>query len=197
MRHDIRLTGHGFALRPIELGDEGLIVDLRSDADRTRYLHRIVRDPAQQAEYLNRYFDRDGDYYFVIERMAGEDRCPEGLVSIYDLDRDRRRAEWGRWILRNGSLAAVESTWLIYRVAFERLNLSEVYCHTLSDNAEVLSFHDRAGLERTQRLKGLIEIDGELHDAIEHVLTRDRWPRTSANLERLAARLALRLTPAA
>jgi len=193
MRHDIRISGHAFALRPIERADAGLIVELRSDDERARYLHRIPLDVAQQARYLERYFERPGDYYFVVERIAGGTGQPEGLIGIYDVASDPARAEWGRWFLRKGSLAAVESAWLIYRVAFERLKLSEVYCHTLTDNVEVLSFHDRVGLARRHRLQGLVELDGRAHDVIEHVLVREQWPPVSAELEGLAVRLARRL----
>jgi RimJ/RimL family protein N-acetyltransferase len=193
MRHDIGLTGHAFALRPIELDDAGLIVELRGDAERTRFLHPIPLDVARQAEFLERYFAREGDYYFVVERIGGEANRPEGLVSIYNLEPDVGRAEWGRWILRDGSLAAVESAWLIYRVAFERLGLNEVYCLTLIDSSEVLSFHDRAGLARARHLEGVVEIDGLPRDAIEHVLTREQWPQVCAKLERLALGLARRL----
>lgn len=193
MRHDIRLTGHAFALRPIELDDAGLIVALRGDAERTRFLHAIPLDVGAQTEYLERYFEREGDYYFVVERIGGETDRAEGLISIYDVDRDAARAEWGRWILRDGSLAAVESAWLIYRVAFERLELGQVYCRTLSENTEVLSFHDRAGLTRAGRHEGFIGTDGRAQDAIEHVLTREQWPRVCAKLERLAVPLARRL----
>jgi RimJ/RimL family protein N-acetyltransferase len=198
MRHEIRIQGHGFALRPIEAADASLIIELRRDIDRARYLHQIPLDHDSQVEYLNRYFQRDGDYYFVIERAVSPESTPaEGLVGIYDVDERDGHAEWGRWILREGSLAAVASAWLIYRVAFERLGLSEVYCRTLSDNAPVLSFHDRAGLVRTRQLEGAVEIGDDKRDVIEHVLCRERWPTVSANLERLAARVALRLDAAA
>jgi RimJ/RimL family protein N-acetyltransferase len=198
MRHEIHMRGHGFALRPIEPADASLIIELRRDTHRARYLHEIPLDHDSQVEYLNRYFERDADYYFVIQRAVSPEGCPaEGLVGIYDVDERGERAEWGRWILREGSLAAVASAWLIYRVAFERLDLREVYCRTLSDNAPVLSFHDRMGLVRTRHIEAAVEIDEEQQDVIEHVLRREQWPSVAANAERLAARVALRLDAAA
>jgi RimJ/RimL family protein N-acetyltransferase len=192
MRHNIRLDGYGFRLRPIELGDAPLIIELRGDQNRTRHLHPIPLDVTAQETYLQRYFERPDEYYFVIERHRGL-RRPEGLISIYDLDPTRRRAEWGRWIIAPRSLAALESAWLIYRVAFDRLDLDEVFCHTLVDNSPVLSFHDRAGLERSRRINGLYEIGGRRHDVIEHVLTRDRWRATDLFLRERAQQLAGRM----
>jgi len=196
MRHDIHLSGHAFSLRPIELSDAPLIVSLRGHARRTRYLHRIPLDLRAQEGYLNRYFDRDGDYYFVIDRLAADGDRAEGLIAIYDVDVEHRRAEWGRWVIRPRSLAAIESAWLIYRVGFERLGLEEMYCHTLVDNTAALSFHDRAGLVRHRRLEGFVELDGERRDVIEHLLTRDQWRTTSVNLARRAQQLALRMNGA-
>ena len=193
MRHSIHMAGHAFRLRPIELADAPLIISLRSDADRTRYLHGVPLDVAAQEEYLNNYFSRPGDYYFVIQRLPAGGGGAEGLIGIYDVDTKLRCGSWGRWIVEPRSSAAIESAWLIYRIGFERLSLDQMYTHTLVENASVLSFHDRAGLIRRRRLDGYYELGGERCDAIEHVLTRDRWPATSINLERRAARLASRL----
>ena len=45
MRHDINITGYAFKLRPIELSDAQLIVDLRtSQPERSRFLHPISSD---------------------------------------------------------------------------------------------------------------------------------------------------------
>jgi RimJ/RimL family protein N-acetyltransferase len=193
MRHEIRLQGYAFSLRPIELTDAPLIVSLRSDPDRTRFVHRVPLDTAAQEAYLASYFERDGDYYFVVERNGADQGAAEGLIALYNLDPERRRAEWGRWVLRSGSLAAVESAWLIYRVGFDHLDLEQVYCHTVALNASVLSFHDKVGLARARRLEAFVELDGERHDVIEHVLDRAMWPDTSARLEDRAKRLASRL----
>lgn len=196
MRHDIHISGHAFCLRPIALTDARLIVSLRSDTDRTRHLHRIPRDVATQESYLNTYFDRAGDYYFVIDRLVVPHDRAEGVIGIYDVDTEHRRAEWGRWVIYPQSLAAIESAWLVYRVGFERLDLEEMYCHTLADNTAVLSFHDNAGLVRHKRLEAFHEIDGKRWDVIEHVLKRDQWPETSITLARRAERLAQRLSRA-
>jgi len=150
---------------------------------------------APQERYLNRYFDCDGEYYFVINRISDVDDLAEGLIGIYGVDVQHRRAEWGRWVIHPRSLAAIESAWLIYRVGFERLGLEEMYCHTPVGNTAVLSFHDKTGLKRHRRVEAAFyEIDGERWDVIEHLLTRDQWPETSVNLARRAERLARRIS---
>jgi RimJ/RimL family protein N-acetyltransferase len=197
MRHDIHLSGFAFSLRPIELDDAELLVSLRGDPELTRFMSQIPRDVRRQEEFLRGYFEREGDYYFVVDRRDAADQHAEGIVAIYDVDFDTCRAEWGRWVIRPRSLAAVESAWMIYRVGFERLGLGEMYCHTLIDNGSVLSFHDKAGLIRRKEIAGFYEVEGRPRDVVQHVLTRDRWPQTSAHLASRAERLAERMrTPA-
>ncbi|MFL5339445.1 MAG: GNAT family N-acetyltransferase [Gemmataceae bacterium] len=184
MGHDIHLAGHAFALRPIRLSDAALVVELRADADRTRHLNSITQTVTAQEAYLAAYLTRENDYYFVIEdRATGR---AEGLIGLYGVDPQAGRGEAGRWILRHGSLAAVESALLIYRVAFERLQLDEVLCLTTTDNTRVVSFHDSCGLERRNVRPRDVQIGERWCDRQEHVLTRQHWPTVAAKLDRLA-----------
>jgi RimJ/RimL family protein N-acetyltransferase len=180
MKHAIHIAGVRYRLRPIEWRDAALIVALRGDLERTRFLHPIdLRIEAQQ-EFLERYFTREGDYYFVIEGgTAGE---AEGLIGLYNLDAGARSVEIGRWVLRPGSPAAVESILLAYRVAFDELGLEEVYCRTVVENTKALSFQDSCGLRRRAFLPGFVELEGRRCDGVEHVLTRLRWPAVFARL---------------
>lgn len=185
MEHSIRIHGPHFALRPIALDDAALIVELRTDTERSRFMHAIAPDVAAQTAFLQAYLARLNDYYFVVEsRQAG---TPEGLISLYNIDPAEQRGEAGRWILRPNSLAAVESVWLAYRVAIEQLALREVFCLTLADNQRVVSFHESCGLERRGLRPRDVQIHDQWHDRIEHVLTRERWPAVSRKLERLAS----------
>lgn len=182
MRHAIHIAGVRYRLRPIERGDAGLIVSLRGDPERTRFLHPIDLRIEAQEEYLERYFTREGDYYFVIER--GE-REAEGLIALYNLDAGTRSVEIGRWVLRPGSPAAVESILLAYRVAFDVLGLEEVFCRTVVENTQALSFQDSCGLRRRAFLPGFVQLEGRPCDGVEHVLTRTRWPAVRERLTRL------------
>ncbi|MBC8095256.1 MAG: GNAT family N-acetyltransferase [Akkermansiaceae bacterium] len=191
MKHDLQLKGHAFGLRPVTLEDAGLVVELRTSTERSQFLNPISSSVEVQREWLQRYFDRPGDYYFVINRER--DNFPEGLIGLYDLDSAGQRAEWGRWIVRPGSLAAVESAFLIYQAGFERLGLAEIYCRTLAANAAVVSFHDSCGLSRRGVIKEAFEINGSKHDAVEHFLTRDAWPSVKSGLESKASFIARRV----
>lgn len=191
MRHEVALRGEGFGLRPVTLDDAEAIVALRAPSERTRFLHTTSPDPAVQRAWLTRYFARPGDWYFAIERLA--DSTVEGFVGIYDQAGDA--AEWGRWVLREGSLAATESALLVYRAAFGPIGLRTLYCRTIADNAAVVSFHDRYGAHTRQRIEEAVELDGAKAAVIEHRFTRDDLPAIEAALGPLASRIASRLKP--
>lgn len=181
MKHDLVVEGYGYRLRPVTLADAAFIVELRtSDPDRCRFIHPIPPVIEKQEEWLHDYFLRDNDYYWVVERL--DSGKSEGVVGIYDLDRDRKTAEWGRWVLRVGSLAAVESAWLVYKAAFELLGLDLVYCHTVANNMSVVSFHDHSGIRRIGNLPGFFNLNGIKVDAVRHDCHKSDWPRVDSGL---------------
>jgi RimJ/RimL family protein N-acetyltransferase len=190
MRHNLIIDGPAFRLRPACLEDAGFIAQLRADPERSRYLHpaRPGLDPEErskaQAQWLETYFERADDYYFIVEnRTTGE---PEGTAGIYNVDALARDAEWGRWVLQRRSLGAVESACLIYRAGFHSLNLDSLYCRTICENSAAIAFHDSFGLTRARRLPAYL--DGM--DAIESRLTRTRWTALREGVEGKALRAA-------
>lgn len=194
MRHELSILGKAYRLRPVTYDDAGLILELRSqDTDRMRFLHAVSPDLDKQRQWLAHYFEREGDYYWVIERIR--DGLSEGLISLYDRQthNGKSTAEWGRWVLRRGSMAAPESAFLVYQTAFERLNLDQVYCITVLENTSVLSFHDSCGLARVETLKQRFELADGLHDGVRHQCDRSQWPEIcrflSPQVERIAARI--------
>ena len=195
MRHEHTLTGPAFRLRPVCEEDASFMLMLRRDPTLSRYLHATPPGEDAQRAWIERYYQRPGDYYFVIERMhSGE---PEGLISLYDIGAEQTEVgEWGRWILRPLSLAAIESAWLVYRFAFYELRLQAVYCRTVADNAAVVSFHDSCGIAERRLLPGHFEFDQQRFDAIEHRVDRATWETLGPRLEALAKSTARRVNRA-
>ena len=167
------MEGYAFRLRPITDADAGLVVELRSDPELNRYLHASSNRIEDQLAWLASYYAREGDYYFVIERRSNS--MPEGVIALYDIDAAINSGEWGRWILKPGSLAAVESAYLIYRTAFELLGLGSVYCRTVADNGKVVSFHDSCGITDRRLLPQHFELGGRRYDAVEHRVDKTSW----------------------
>lgn len=192
MRHDLHREGPAFRLRPVANDDAAYIVDLRARGG--PYINRGATNAAEQREWLARYFEREGDFCFVVEARRNARR--EGVVGIYDV-RDGT-AEWGRFVLEPRSHAAIETALLVYDVAFGDLALERIRCRTLAANAKVVAFHDSCGLVRAQDA-ATIAHDGVPARAVEHWMMRDAWPRAREQLGRLAKRTAdaiARVSPA-
>ena len=191
MLHKLSVDGFAYRLRPARDDDAEFIVELRNDPLLRRYLHAGATSVPQQLEWFANYHARPGDYYFVIERIASG--RAEGTVAIYDIDGRVQSGEWGRWIVRPGSLAAVESAWLVYKAAFEHIGLGSVYCRTVARNVQVVAFHDSCDLANRTLLPSHFTIDGHLVDAVEHRLPAGGWPDLSQRLTFIAEATARRL----
>jgi RimJ/RimL family protein N-acetyltransferase len=191
MLHNIILEGPAFRIRPVEDSDAAFVVKLRQDTGLNRFLHATAPDINSQLAWLEKYYAREDEWYFVIERRSNG--VLEGLISIYDVNPQRSSAEWGRWILRHGSLAAVESAWLIYYCAFNEIGLHEVYCRTIRDNEAVVSFHDSCGISCRTLLPRYTKLNGLELDVVEHRVDRAGWRVVGPRLEQLAQVIARRL----
>jgi RimJ/RimL family protein N-acetyltransferase len=191
VRHNIKLDGPAYRLRPICDADAALVIELRSDATLGRFLHATSQKLSDQLGWFAQYYKRHGDYYFVVERKSTGNA--EGLISIYDIIPEEACGEWGRWIIKPGSLAAIESAWLIYKCSFEMLGLERVYCRTVAENKAAVSFQDSCGIQDRRVLSGHFNINGVSVDAVQHQVSVQTWPEVGAYLERLAKLTARRL----
>lgn len=186
MRHDLSLEGFRFRLRPVARADAGFIVTLRTDPELGQWLHATSSRIEDQEAWIEAYEARAGDYYFIVEDRT--DGARVGTIGVYDVEAGA--GEWGRWLIRRGSVAAVESALLIYRMAFELLDLDQVYCRTVADNAKVVSFHDSTGAPRAGVLKDHVTLGGRAYDSVEHRVDRAAWTAMRPRLEMFARRAA-------
>lgn len=187
MRHNIRISGFSYKLRPVELEDAQFIIDTRlEDAQKSQFVHKISADVNLQINWLNNYFEREGDYYFVIENLFTKEK--EGLISIYNVEGNK--AEWGRWVLKRGSLASLEGVDLLYKVAFEKLGLEELYTRTVEDNAVVVNFHKSINAKFRQILPNEFELEGKTYNAVEQYVDREYYfSELQDNLEQKCQKL--------
>jgi RimJ/RimL family protein N-acetyltransferase len=175
-------------LRPVKLGDAPFIVALRTDPLLNRFIHEISPQVEDQVAWLNHYFLRPDDYYFIVESVDSAE--PQGTIGLYNADSESSCAEWGRWILKRGSMAALESAWLIYEAGFSMLRLASLCSRTLAENRGVLSFHDSFGARRVAVLEQHFIVRGEPASAIEHHITAAEWPMLRAKHYSTISRLA-------
>lgn len=188
MNHSYEMSGSGFRLRPVSNRDASFILELRRDPLLSKYIHQTPPELGEQLKWLEAYYSRENDYYFVVESI--KNNSAEGVISLYNINQSLRNAEWGRWILKDKSLAAIESCILLYQFAFDCLELKEVYSLTNAFNHRVVSFHDSCGITRKELLHDYFTLSGNKIDAIKHNLSRSEWDKIKNNLLPLAHAIA-------
>lgn len=188
MRHSVRLVCVRYRLRPVAVDDARFIVELRRDPERSRFLHEISPRVEDQAAWIEKYFARPDDYYFIVEAVGSGE--PHGTIGIHDMEAGGRRAQWGRWILKPGSMAALESAWLIYETGFSAFGLESLSSRTIVENLPVVSFHDSFGATRVAVVEENLLVRGERKHAIEHRVTAAEWPALRDRHFSMISRLA-------
>ena len=177
MRHTLHSEGFGIRLRPVQVSDAAFIVWLRH----LDYVNGRVGDSApdvvSQQQWLERYFDREGDFYFVFETPGGIRLGTTGLYGIAG-----KYAEWGRYIVRPETPAALPAAILIFDLAFEKLGLSELLARCVSTNLPMHSLVKKWGFRQTETKPGEQLIGGLRVDMIHFVLNARDW---SGHRERL------------
>src|SRR5262245_24082274 len=121
MRHSLQREGFGVRLRPITLDDAAFVVWLRNLEHAKGKVGDSATDIDAQQAWLKAYFQREGDYYFIIESLG---RLPLGAYGIYNMT--GRSAESGRWVVRPDVPAALPSAFLAFETAFGSLKLDEL-----------------------------------------------------------------------
>lgn len=178
MRHNLHLSGFAYRMRPIEEGDAEFVLNLRLNTDLNQYLHKTSPHIEDQLEWMNVYFKRADDFYFVVEDFSG---LPHGLTALYNFERDAKQAEWGRWVMRKDSRAALDCTVMTYDLAFAQLELERVISRTEIDNTRVISFHTNVGSERFGEVFG-----NEGEHWIEQHMDAQRWKNCRMRVAQLA-----------
>ena len=164
-------------LRPVRLADAAFIVWLRGQAHAKGKVGDSATDTAAQENWLRSYFERQGDYYFVIETIAG---LAVGAYGIYDVAGNS--AESGRWIIRPDVPAAIPSAMLAFEIAFGKLELAVLRVKTVATNRSMLSLNRKFGFRQTHIETAAQIIGGQPVDLVNFLLEAKDWPKTREGL---------------
>lgn len=191
MQHNYIITGYCFRLRPISLNDVDFILELRTNPNLNKYINYTSKNIQIQIAWLQEYFKRNNDYYFVVENIKNNEKV--GLIAVYNIDYTNLVAEWGRWVIKPNSLATIESVLLMYKFAFNILNLNQVYSKTCASNYKVVSFHDSIKFSKKQILKDNIIVNNHLTYFIQHTTEKSSAELVINRLSNLAKNICKKL----
>jgi RimJ/RimL family protein N-acetyltransferase len=163
------------------MDDAAFIVWLRNlEHAKGRIGDSAITEASQQA-WLKTYFDRPGDYYFIIETAGG---TSVGAYGIYDIK--GTSAESGRWVIQPDVPAAIPSALLAFETAFDTLHMDELRVRTISTNRNVLSLNRKFGFRQTLVEPAAQMIAGQAVDQVHFVLPASDWPTVHERLLPLA-----------
>lgn len=127
------------------------------DHIRQWFVHSAVLTWDQHHTWCSNYFQRDTDFIFIIEDYQEHNR-PVGQISLYNIEWEQRRAEYGRLMIGEASAAgkglAKEATQLLLDYAFGPFGLTEVYLEVFSNNAPAIAIYRGCGFREVAEETG-------------------------------------------
>ncbi len=138
------VVGNNLVFRDANVGDAAFILELRTDADKAKYISETSADIQKQVAWLEKYVSDPSQIYFIIQ---DKDRTPVGTVRLYDQQGDSFC--WGSWIMKAGapSSYSIESALMIYHYA-RALGFTKSHFDVRKENTSVWKFHERFGARR-------------------------------------------------
>lgn len=189
MHHTLIAAGFGLRLRPVRLDDAAFIVWLRGQEHAKGKLGDSATTVKDQERWLEKYFDREGDFYWVAETMTG---IPVGVNGVYDVAGNT--AEYGRLIVCPGVQAALPMSVLTYDLAFERLGLQTLRATSVESNRTLHSFVKKLGYQQGATDLAARVINGCAVNIFNFKLPVATWRRQRENLIPLAEYAGRRIT---
>ena len=69
MKHDFKVKGKAFYLRPVTNNDAKYILSLRNNPKLNKYINPTSSNIEDQINWLEAYYERKNDYYFIVEKI--------------------------------------------------------------------------------------------------------------------------------
>jgi len=182
MRHSLHNEGFGICLRPVRMQDAAFIVWLRNLDHVKGKVGDSATDVAGQEAWLEAYFKREGDYYFIAETPGG---ISLGATGIYDVAGTTGEKGWH--VARPEVMeVGIPAGMLATDLAFGKMGLSELRSTSVSTNRSVHSLHRKSGFRQVGILRGARTIGGRPVDLVEFILKAEDWSRFRVRLAPLA-----------
>ncbi|MGC5168407.1 GNAT family N-acetyltransferase [Luteimicrobium sp. DT211] len=188
MDHDLTLTGHGIALRPLRPDDAGALLALVDAASWQGFTSPPPQDEPAMRDWVRGSVETPARLAFAVVGQGGEVR---GTTSFYDLSHDQGRVEIGSTLYGRawwGGATNPAVKLLLFTHAFETWGLARVALRADARNARSLAAIERLGAVREGVLRShRVAGDGTRGDTVYFSVLADEWPAVRAGLE---ARLA-------
>ena len=175
MVYDKIIEGLTVNLRAVEVDDAEITFSMRSDSEKTKYMHPAYGTVENQREYIKKQREKDGDYLFVVTDKEGK---IIGMRGIYDVSNDH--AESGRTIGYGDAFQNMEALILGLDFAFDILGVNKIFMDAAVDNQSVRGIQIQLGAKEYKRdsLPGLeYEYVFSVLDKADYINTKEKIMR--------------------
>ena len=158
-RHIDVIRGRRVSLRLLAERDLPMTLAWRNQARIRRwFINSATIMPEHHRRWFAQYYESDNDFVFIVEESR-KLRKPIGQVALYNIDWERKRAEFGRMMIgepdATGKGLAREATALILDYAFDQFKLEEVEANILRANVRSLSICSSCGMSEVGERDGI------------------------------------------
>ena len=171
---DFSLEKYGLSVRLVTEEDTAFIMGLRTDENKSRFIHKTDNDIQKHLEWLNQYKQRERegrDYYFIYH---DKNLNPVGLNRIYNIY--EYYGTPGSWICPSSNTPETTiATYFIGKdIAFEILGLDLLIFDVRKLNKSVWKLHQMLGAKRI----GESDIDYYFSmSKVDYLKNRDKYLR--------------------
>ncbi len=188
MIHTIVAEGFGIRHRPVRMEDAPFLFWLRNLEHAKGKVGDSAADVASQEAWIEAYFERENDCYFVIETACG---VPVGAWGVYDMTDES--AEIGRWIMQPKTPAAIPSIIPGMDLVFNEFGLHSLRTKVVSSNRRVILLDRQIGFKETHSEPAAQIIGGKPVDLIHMEMKSEDWPQIRKNLMPMALMLEVQV----
>jgi RimJ/RimL family protein N-acetyltransferase len=143
------LVADAFCLRLLRAEDLPTTLAWRNREDiRVQFIHSDIITWEQHLAWWEQYQAKNNDFVFIIEETQQLHR-PVGQVSLYNIDLEKREAEYGRLMIGDnearGRGLAKRATELLIAWAFNSVGLKRIYLEVFANNRVAVNLYRRSG----------------------------------------------------
>ncbi len=186
MRYGRVIEGKTVRLRDIRDDDAEVTFKMRSDPEKSRYIHGATGTVEDQLSFIRKQEGKPGDWLFAIEDTTGK---IIGMKGVYEYDPETGHVETGRFMCFGSQLQSVEALMLSFDFCFDVLGVDEIVMSALSENTNMRGMQDRFGVRVTHSI-----YQPEFGcESVYSVLTKEAYAKTRPGISSLIDRFAERM----
>lgn len=179
------IQGETVRMRPIAISDAEVTFRMRSDPEKSRYIHGATGTVDDQRAFIRKQISAVDEYLFVIEDLHGS---LIGMRGLYDYDPEENTIETGRFMSFGSQVQTIESMCLGFDFAFDTLGVDAVRMSTLSGNSNMRRIQEKFGSKTTE-----VRFNQEFGcNGIHSILYKEVYASKRPAMEKLICRFSSR-----